>query len=218
MIALVRYVLASVVHSQRYLPPYLVFLAAMGILTSNDHGPLLPIYAVAAGVALMCATWLTIVVANADDPGQRAITIVNAGGSGRVLVASVIVTTAGCVVLTVMGLFFPLTSGTHHLTGPDVAIGTAAMLTAGCTGMAIGLLCARPVIRRTGTMVLTAIGAIFGCLLIPGAPPMNTMFHLLAGDQRPAHPTVPMVTFGAIAVLLLGASIAVTRYVVERRD
>ena len=218
MIPLVRYVLASVMHSQRYLPPYLVFLAAMGILTSNDHGPLLPIYAVAAGVALICTTWLTIVVLNADDPGQRAITIVNAGGAGRMLVASVIVTAAGCGVLTVLGLFFPLTSGTHHLTGPDVAIGTAAMVTAGCTGMAIGLLCARPVIRRTGTMVLTAIGAIFGFLLIPGVPPVNTMFHLLAADRRPAHPTGPMLEFGAIAVLLLVASVAVTRYIVERRD
>ncbi|HEX4723867.1 MAG TPA: hypothetical protein VH333_15230 [Pseudonocardiaceae bacterium] len=218
MTALVRYVLASVVHSQRYLPPYLVFLAVMGILTSNDAGSLLPIYAVAAGVELMCATWLTIVVANADDPGQRAITVVNAGGSGRVLVATVLVTAAGCVVMTLFGLFFPLTSGRHRLTVPVVAIGTAAMLTAACTGMAIGLLCARPVIRRTGIMVLTAIGAMLVFLLVPGVPPVNPVFHLLAGDQPPAHPVGPMLLFGAIAVLLLAGSTALARFFIVRRD
>lgn len=218
MIALVRYVLASVAYSQRYLAPYLVFLAVMGILTDNESGSLLPIYAVAAAAELVCATWLTIVVANTDDPGQRAITVVNGGGFGRVLVASVIVAAAGCVVFTVLGLFFPLTTGSHHMTGAVVAIGTAAMMTGGCTGMAIGLVCARPVIRRTGTMVLSAVAAMFGLLLIPGIPPMNAMFHMLAGDQPPAHPAGPLVLFAATALLLLGASVAVTRFIVARRD
>jgi hypothetical protein len=218
MIALIRYVLASVVHSQRYLPPYLVFLAVMGILTSNDSGSLLPIYAVGAGAELVCATWLTIVVANAEDPGQRAITVVNTGGAGRLLVATVWVTVAGCVVMTLFGLFFPFTSGRHQLTVSALAIGTGAMLTAACTGMAIGMLCARPVIRRTGQMVLTAIFAMFVFLLVPNVPPVNPVFRLLAGDQPPAHPAGPMLIFGAVAILLLVASTALARFIIVRRD
>lgn len=218
MIALVRYVLASVVHSQRYLPPYLVYLAVLGILTSNDSGSLLPIYAVGAGAALVCATWLTIVVLNAEDPGQRAITVVNAGGAGRLLVASVWVTFGGCLVFLLVGLFFPLTSGTHRLTWSAVAIGIAAQLTAAVTGMAIGMLCARPVIRRTGSMVLTAVFGMFAFLFVPHLPPVNPVFHLLAADQPPAHPAGPMLLFGAIAVLLLVASTAITYQIIIRRD
>lgn len=67
-------------------------------------------------------------------------------------------------------------------------------------------------------MVLTAIGAMFVFLLVPGVPPVNPVFRLLAGDQPPAHPVGPMLLFGAIAVLLLAASTALARFVIVRRD
>jgi hypothetical protein len=204
VIALVRYTLATVVLSQRFLPPVLLFLAALFIFTSRDNGPLVPVYALSSAAVFVCATWLTVAIVNAEDPVQRSVTSVTAGGSGRVLVASVWVACGWLVVITVVGLAYPLTSGQHPV-GPAVfALGAAAELTSGCTGVAIGLLCSRLVIRRAGWSALTALAAVLAFLLVPHLPPINPVFRLLANGT-------------SAGPLLVGATV-LTRFVALRRD
>lgn len=58
MIALIRYTSATMLHSQRYLAPVL-FMAAVGVSSSNDSGPLAPMYGLCAGALFVCATWFT---------------------------------------------------------------------------------------------------------------------------------------------------------------
>lgn len=113
MIALIRYTSATVLHSQRYLASVLLFLAVVGIFSSNDSGPLPPVYALCAGALFVCAAWFTIVLINNDDPAHRAITVVNSGNSGKVLLASVSVAVIGCLILAVAGVFLPLLAGTR---------------------------------------------------------------------------------------------------------
>jgi hypothetical protein len=218
MIALVRYTLSTVLLSQRYLPPVLLFLAILAIFTSKDNGPLIPVYALCAASVFVCATWLTIATVNTEDPTQQSITVVNAGGAGRVLVASVWVAFGWCALIIVVGLCYPLTSG-HHPFGPAIVLlGAVAELTGACAGVAVGLLCSRLVIRRTGYAALVAVGATFLFLLVPHMPPVNPVFHLLAANRSPASLLLPVLGFAAVSVLMVVASTAVTRFVALRRD
>lgn len=218
MIALFRYTLANVVLSQRYLPPMLVFLVVLVVFTGADSGPLLPVYAVSAAAVFVCGTWLTVVTVNAEDPTQRAVTVVNAGGSGRVLVASVWVAFAWCVFLGVIGLFYPLLTGHHQVVPAEFGLGAVAELTSACTGMAVGLMCSRIVLRRAGVAVLAALTGIFAFLLVPGLPPVRSEFLLLAGGRPASAVLAPSVGFAAVAVVLLVGSSVLTRFVARRRD
>jgi hypothetical protein len=196
----------------------LLFLAALFIFTSKDNGPLVPVWALSSAAVFVCATWLTVAIVNAEDPVQRSVTIVNAGGSGRVLVASVWVAFGWLVLLTVIGLTYPLTTG-HHPVSPAVfALGAAAELTSGCTGVAVGLLCSRLVIRRTGWSALTALAAILAFLLVPHLPPINPVFRLLANGTSAGPLVAPVAGFGAVSVVLLVAATVLTRFVALRRD
>jgi hypothetical protein len=216
--ALVRYTLATVVQSQRYLPPVLLFIAILAIFTSKDNGSLVPVYALCSAAVFVCGTWLTVATVNTEDPTQRSITVVNAGGQGRVLVASVWVAFAWCALIVVIGLLYPLTSG-HHPVAPSILLlGALAELTGGCTGVAVGLLCSRLVIRRAGYAAIVALFATFLFLLVPNLPPVNPVFHLLAGNRSAGSLLLPVLGFGAVSVLLVAVSTVVTRYVVSRRD
>ncbi|HEX3592291.1 MAG TPA: hypothetical protein VHV74_21940 [Pseudonocardiaceae bacterium] len=218
MTALVRYTVANVLLSQRYLPPVLVFFALMAVFTAADGGPLGPDYAVSAAAVFICGTWLTIATVNAEDPTQRTITVVTAGGSGRVLTASAVVASGGIALLGVVGLLYPLTTGQHDI-GPTVLIlGLLAELTGAGMGVAVGLLCSRLVIHRIGWSVLVALTAILGFLLVPGLPPVHPVFVLLAGD-RPLHEDMaPVAGFAALSVALAVGATLVTRFVALRRD
>lgn len=218
MIALFRYALATVAHSQRYIPPTLLFIAVMAVFTSNDTGPLVPVYAISSAAVFVCGTWLTVAVANAEDPGQRSITVVNAGGLGRVLVASVWVAAVGCGLLSLIGLLFPLVTGRHPVDVAVLALGFLAESTAGCTAVAVGLVCSRLVIRRSGYSVVVSLAAMFVLLLVPGLPPVNPVFRLLAGTEKPTALLLPVVVFGLVSVVLLAGSTTLTRFVAARRD
>lgn len=218
MFSLVRYTLSTVLLSQRYLPPVLLFIGLMAVFTSNDDGSLLPVYAFSAAAVFLCGTWLTIVTVNAEDPVQRSITIVNTGGVGRVLVADLCVAFAGCVVISVLGLLYPLTTGHHVLSPAALVVGLLAEVTGGCSGMAVGLLCARPVIRRAGWSMATAVLAAFALLLIPGMPPMNRVFRLMTDELHPAAVLVQVIAFCVLSVALVIGSAAVARFVAVRRD
>jgi hypothetical protein len=70
--AFYRYLLRSVLLSQRYLPPTLFFLAALAVGTSSDSGPLESSYAFCVLAMLVCTTWLTVSIVNHEDPTLSA--------------------------------------------------------------------------------------------------------------------------------------------------
>lgn len=218
MIPLFRYTLTTVLLSQRYLPPVLLFVGLMAVFTSNDNGSLLPVYAFASAAVFVCGTWLTIATVHAEDPVQRSITVVNAGGPLRVLAASVGVAFTGCAALGVLGLLYPLTTGRHSLDGVVLVVGLVAELTGACSGIAVGLLCSRLVIRRLGYSVLVALLATFTLLLVPGMPPMNLVFHLMVNVNDAGAVLLPTIGFAVLSVAMAVAGTAIAGVVSTRRD
>ncbi|MCW6008203.1 hypothetical protein K1W54_27200 [Micromonospora sp. CPCC 205371] len=218
MTALVRYTVSGLVRSQRYLPPALLFVTAVVVLTTNDFGPLVGSYAGCALAQFVCLVWLTITVVNTEDPIQRSMTAVAAGSSQRVLLASVVTALGACACLTVVGTVYPIWGGRHTVTGAAVAVGVGAQLVAGLAGIAVGLVCSRLVVPRPGYALVVALGLIGVLIVIPPVPPIGPVMRLLSSERAPEAMVGPLLVQFAIAAAMLVIATVVTQSVARRRE
>jgi hypothetical protein len=216
--ALYRYLLTSVLLSQRYLPPTLIFLAALAVGTTSDNGPLQSSYAFCVLAMLVCTTWLTVSIVNHEDPTQRQITVVTMGSSLRVLATTVAVVVTWCVPLLIIGLVYPIVTGNHVVTAGTLAVGAAAQLGAALIGATIGLLCSRLVIRRIGIAMLTAAAAILAVLLLRWISPIRSIMTVLSNDKTAGAHAVPLTLLAALSVVLLVAAVFVTKALADRKE
>lgn len=171
-----------------------------------------------AGALLLCATWFTVALISNEDPAHRAITVVNSGSSGKVLLASVSVAVIGCLILALVGVVFPLLIGTHTVGISDLIVGIEAELICAATGISIGLLCSRLVFRRPGYALIVATALVMTVLLVPGLPPVNMLFRLMANATSSADLIPPVTGLLAIAVIVLAASSLATHAINTRKD
>ncbi len=218
MTALYRYLMASVLLSQRYLPPTLIFLAAMAVGTTSDNGPLQSSYAFCVLAMLVCTTWLTVSLVNHEDPTQHKITLVMIGSSLRVLAITVTVVLTWCVPLLVVGIVYPIVTGKHIFTAGDLVVGAAAQLAAAMIGIAIGLLCSRLVIPRIGIAMLTAAAAILAVLLLRWISPIRPLMTLLSDGRTPGGTAVPVTLLTALAAAILIAALFATKSLADRKE
>ena len=220
MIPLVRYTVAVMVHSQRFLPPVLLFVICIGTF-AHDAGsePVIPIFAPMTAVAFVCAAWLTVALATAEDPVQRAITAVNAGRKWPQLVAVALVVLATFVVLILVLLALPVVLGNRGAGVVELLVGAVALLTGAGFGVAVGLPTSRLVIRRSGYALLATMVLLMVFLLIRGLPPVNTLVILLTEEgTAPADMLLPEIAYLLLTTAVLAASIAGTHTVITRRD
>ncbi|MFJ8434815.1 hypothetical protein ACIQ9P_26290 [Kitasatospora sp. NPDC094019] len=218
MTALVRYQLTTLLLSQRYLAPLLLFTALVTVLTSDDTGPLTATHAASALAVLLAATWLTMALAGLDDPPHRAVLTAATGGPRRLATGTVLAALAACLPLTVLGLVLPLLVGSHSPTAADLLLGAEAQLTCACTGSAVGLLAARPVVRRQGHGLVLALALLLVLTLGKGLPPVNVLLTRLSGHHRSADLIGSTGLLLALAAALLGAAAVLAHTVAVRRD
>lgn len=218
MTALVRYALALLVGGQGYLAPALLFATGLVVLTTNDRGPLAGTYAACALVLFAVMAWLTAALVNTEDATQRALTVVAAGGARRVLVAQVLAAVVACVALIGPGLGYPLVAGRHTVTAAAIAVGALAQLVCGCAGVAVGLVCSRLVVRRSGYALVAGLGLVGGAVVVPSVPPVGTTVRLLGSDMLPERMFGPLAGFGVVAVALLVTAAVVAYVAAARRD
>ncbi|MET8830532.1 hypothetical protein ABZX40_34070 [Streptomyces sp. NPDC004610] len=217
MIALVRYLCTTLLLSQRYLAPLLLFLGLVTVLTSSDTGPLTATYAAVAGVMLPCSVWLTMALIGLEDRPHRSIVTVSAGGHPRVLLATVVTAGVWCLLFTPAGLVLPLLLGTHAPGPADLLLGTLAQLVCAVTGMAIGLVCSRLVFRRQGYALAVALTLLLAVLLGKGVSPVNLLLGRLQNAPDPASVVAPAGGLLALASGLLVTALAITQAVAQRR-
>lgn len=218
MIGLIRYDVATMLHSQRYLAPVLLFVGVLGVFSSGDSGPVLPVYALGGALLFVCSTWFTIALLSVEDPAHRAITIVAAGRASRVLLASIAVAMLSSLVLAGFALLFPLLVAHHPVAGLDLVVGIEAQLACASVGIAIGLLCSRLVIRRQGFALVTALALVIVALLAPGMVPVNVLVRRMSEGSTSAALFAPVSGLLAIAVVILAAGAIATQFVATRRD
>lgn len=207
VVAIVRYQLAVLGHSQRYLPPVLLYLALLATQYTEPKSPLPPEYAISAGAMTVLACWLTIAVIAVEDPAQRLITVSHARRPARVLTGTVVSVLLCCLPLAVVSIGWSLWV---HSGGAatDVVVGVLVHLAAMLAGIAIGLPGSALLIDRFGWSVLAGLAGLLLVLLVPGIPVLNPVLRRLSGLTPPG-PASGVWTLVAALVLAMLSYLAV---------
>ncbi|MBN9112609.1 MAG: hypothetical protein J0I34_27945 [Pseudonocardia sp.] len=211
-IAVSRFLLSDLYRSQRAVVPIIIQAAILAILFGGDPGPLPAPWAASALALYPIAAWLGIVVANTEDPIQRHVTVVAAGGVGRVVGGILTLALAGDVLLSLISVVWPMVA-THYPHPPSVvALGLGGHLVCAVTGTAVGLLCARPVVGKVGWSLLAAGTVVVVTGTQSHVPPVGTVVRALTSGGPPGSGAVVgtgLVIAAVLAVLAAGVSAAV---------
>ncbi|RSN49179.1 hypothetical protein DMC64_00900 [Amycolatopsis sp. WAC 04197] len=204
MLAMTRYYLALLGHSQRYLPAILAYIAVNTVLYTDPKSPLLPQYGISAGSLLVVSCWLTIAMLDVEDPVQRLVTFSHAR-RWRSVLGGATLAVFGCAVVLI--LVTVLWSGlrTGGFTIGTFALGASAHALCALFGIAIGLPCSRLLVPRIGWSVLAAVFALAAVLLMKWLPLANPLLRALASQQPLTGPFV-VTAVAAVAALLLSAT------------
>jgi hypothetical protein len=208
VIALVRYVWADTLRSQRWVAPVLSFAAVDAILSAQT-GSAFASYAAEATALLFVATWLTVVVVNNEDPVQQQITEACAGRSSTVRLSKLIVSFAIAVVLGVLGMIAPTLTTAQGTAGREIIAGVCAQFLTALMGVAFGAFCSRPIVPRRSYSVLLGVLLGLATVLIPHAPPTRQLLVLFNKTGQFALAT-PVALICVETIVLAGAAVAVS--------
>lgn len=210
---MIRYQLALLAHSQRWLPPSFAFAVLLAILYTDPDAPIVPEFAVSAGALTVVACWLTIALVGAEDPVQRLVTRVHARRLSTLLggvVASVLLC---CAVLTVVSLGWSFARHGGYPIGL-LGRGVLAHLATACTGLAIGLPCSRLLVPRIGYTLLAALVPLVVVLLVRWIPIVNPMLRAMSsGESSPG----PVLAGAVTSAVVLALSALIVGVVFDRR-
>ncbi|MDT8910416.1 hypothetical protein [Amycolatopsis sp. PS_44_ISF1] len=214
MLAVTRYYLALLGHSQRYLPALLAYLAVCVILYSDPSSPVLPLYGVSGGAMLVVACWLTIALLDIEDPVQLLVTLSNAGGRRRTI-GGALLTVSGCSAgLTLITLGWSVVRP-WRLHWDALGVGLLTHLACALLGMAIGLPCSRLLVSRIGWTVLAAVLLLGVVLLGQWVPLVHPLIHALTDGDSYGGPLILAVLTSVVAV---PASATVVGWLADRRS
>lgn len=206
---MIRFQLALLGHSQRYLPAVLLYLWVGAVLFASNDGPALPGFAVTSGALLVVACWLTMTMVDAQDPVQRLITHSHAGVRFRhPLAAELLGVTAavlGCC--TALALLTEVVSTLTHGGYPisELGFGLLAHLACACAGLALGLPCSRLLVPRPGYGFVLAVGGVLLVLLVR-VPPVNPMLRTMT-SELPASAAILWGTAASVVALAVSATL-----------
>jgi hypothetical protein len=186
MTALCRYVAASCLASLRWVAPGLIFVLGLAV-TYGPGGDPLSTLADGAIWLFPITAWLTVATLNDEDPSQAAITAVAAGSLARARAGKLLVAAGAGAFMTAVSLAAAFTNNSSSFTLNDLALGVVAHALTVIGGLALGSLCARPLISRTAWAVLVIVALTLVDVAIPYAPPARIVLvalnHAHIGQQ-----------------------------------
>jgi hypothetical protein len=222
MTALLSYQTALLVRSQRWLPPFILYAAFLGIGVQGGQ-PVLDSLGYTAAALLPVAAWMVRICVTNEPPAARSC-VAAAVGPGRAHLATLLVAlTAAAVVGTVATLAVTLisdpVSAAHQTRVPRLPAGTAGLLaTLACAllGTAVGALTTWPLLRSTGRAVPTMLLAALLAVVVTGSPAQAAVSGLVTGSRSGTVP-LPLLPLAA-AALLTAAAVAVACALTSRRS
>lgn len=218
MTALARYVIARCLTSQRWVPPITLFVLASAVFFTAG-GDATGAGSISALLLVPTTTWMTISALHVDDPSQVAVVGTKVGSMLRARVGTLATVLSSALVLAVLSGVGAVTTDPHH-GGVDGIAGTAAGLLlidvmCVCSGVVLGQLCARPLVRRAGfSWSLAALGNV-ALVAVPGSPLVVVLRALSA--HGPARSWATMVLLSGILLGVEAAVFMITLLAVRRR-
>ncbi|ATW51269.1 ABC transporter [Streptomyces peucetius] len=189
MTALLGYHLALLLRSQRWLPPVLLYLAALAVGVLGG-GPVLDSLGWTAAGLLPVTAWLVRICATQEPPAARSVTAAAAGARrahlASLLAAAVFAAVLGTVAVAVVALISDPSSADHRVAVPRLpaaAAGTLAAAVCVLLGTAVGALCTRPLLHARGwSLAATALFALLA-LVTSGSPAKCAVTALVTGSR-----------------------------------
>ncbi|WP_370969824.1 hypothetical protein [Amycolatopsis sp. cg9] len=212
MLAMTRYYLVLLGHSQRYLPALLAYLALCVILYADPNSPPLPLFGVSAGGLLVVSCWLTIALLDIEDPVQRLVTLSHARRWRRMITGAVLTVLACSLVLTVITEVWSALKS-FKVQPSALGIGLLAHLACALLGIAIALPCSRLLVQRIGWTVLAAVVTLI-VVLLAKIPLVHPLLHALTDEEPVAGPLA--LALGTSVVVLAVSFFAVSTLVRRR--
>lgn len=171
MTALIRYQLADLLASQRWVAPLLAYLAFVGFVYASDAGPAVPAFGVTSLALLPVSAWMTRQLLSVEDDAARQVTAAAAGGPVRVQTALVCAAMVAQMPMVLVAVGWAAVANHPHLHGLGaIAGGLVLHLVFACTGVGLGAVVARPVLRAPGTAALVIVAAFVVGLVVPWSP------------------------------------------------
>ncbi|MFJ5268734.1 ABC transporter [Streptomyces sp. NPDC088358] len=222
MTALLRYQTALLLRSQRWLPPFVLYAAFLGIGVQSGQ-PVLDSLGYAAAAVLPVAAWLVRVCATNEPPAARGCTSA-AAGPGRAHLACLLVALATAVLIgaaatLVVTLISDPTSTDHQKRVPVLAAAGAGLLVAlvcALLGTAVGALTTWPLLRTPGRAVPAMLLVVLLALVAPGSPARAALTDLISGSRTGTVPAPLLPLTGA--ALLTAAALAAACALTSRRS
>ncbi|MFE5136659.1 ABC transporter [Streptomyces fagopyri] len=222
MTALLRYQTSLLLRSQRWLPPFVLYAAFLGIGVQSGQ-PVLDSLGYAAAAVLPVAAWLVRVCATNEPPAARGCTSA-AAGPGRAHLACLLVALATAVLIgaaatLVVTLISDPTSTDHQKRVPVLAAAGAGLLVAlvcALIGTAVGALTTWPLLRTPGRAVPALLLVVLLALVAPGSPARAALTDLVSGSRTGTVPAPVLPLAGA--ALLAAAAVAAACAVTSRRS
>ncbi len=222
MTALLSYQTALLVRSQRWLPPFILYAAFLGIGVQGGQPVLDSLGFTAAGL-LPVAAWLVRICVTNEPPAARGCVSAAAGPGRAHLAALLVALTAAALVGTVATVVVALISdpvSADHQTRvsrlPAGAAGLLATLACALLGTAVGALTTWPLLRSTGRAVPAMLLAALLAVVVTGSPAQAAVSGLVTGSRSGTVP-LPLLPLAA-AALLTAAATAVACALTSRRS
>lgn len=206
MTALLRYQIALLLRSQRWLPPVLLYgiFLAVGVQSGQ---PVLGSLGWAAAALLPVTAWLVRVCVTQEPAAARAVTAA-ATGPARVHLAALLAGAVCAAALGVVGTAIVTVISApdnedHTVAVPLLPAGAAGLLVAlVCLllGAATGALCNRPLLRARGwSIAATSLVALLA-LVSSGSPAKYAVSALVTGSRTGVIPTPVLPAAAAVLV------------------
>lgn len=212
-----RYALVLLLRSQRFFAPLLLFVLGVVVLTAGDTGPVLGSFGACAFVLFPAALWITVALIATEDDVARSITVVNAGGAGRVLAGTVAVAVGLCVPAVAFGSAVPVEIGDHaKVPAAAVAAGVLAQLAAGLTGVAAGVMSSRLTVHRPAASLSSALALTAFAVALPYSP-VRELAQLTESRRPPSQLVGPLLLALLVASVLVAGAARTAWQVSQRR-
>jgi len=176
-LAVARYLAADAWRSQRVLIPAALQLAVLAVLFGGDPGALPAPWGASVLALYPVAAWLALSLAQTEDPIQRSVTVVAAGGPGPVAAGTLLVAVAADLLLTVLSVAWPLVATPYGASPATVLLGLLTHLAAGLTGTAVGFACA--LLPRIGWSLAVGVIVVLVTAVQPWLPPVGAAISAL---------------------------------------
>ncbi|GII83103.1 hypothetical protein Ssi03_10930 [Sphaerisporangium siamense] len=220
-LSLVRFKINAYLRSHRIVQPFVGLLAILIILYSTRvlAGHELSSYGDSAALLVPVFAWAARGLLDTEPDVQRLISVTAVGRPGREVASGLLASAAVNVVLAAIAVLVPLGVGFAAMPGGSAVLGGLALHALSLiTGLALGALASRPILRDQATSTLVMLGAYVAMLLVSLAPVVWLTVPLISWIRAAGEPSFLTASLpGLAAVTLAWCAAALLVYVRLRR-